>query len=321
MTVEEALLAVVGAIALVLLFLGLADALEGDPRTWLRGRRRRLARPGHARPGLTPGSRTPLARRAPIPSAASPSSPAPQAVAQGMDAADPAESEAPAREGARVLVSEEWRTRVAALIRGRECGEARQLLESALERDELDRETAGFLLDVCSTAVARDLWRLRRAVRRGGGDQAPLEGSLEVTRVMLEAPVAQGLPREQRRRVTGRLWRGHTRLGLRRWRAGTFETAVESLFQALGVRGIDERRRRLARDLLVRTLEDMAGQSLELIPQLLEDGDRAIALGQVQRLLEHIRRTRDEGVSAEDLAVAASRARQLLEHIEHTPVR
>src|SRR5258705_5648978 len=114
MTVEEALLAVVGAIALVLLFLGLADALEGDPRTWLRGRRRRLARPGHARPGLTPGSRTPLARRAPIPSAASPSSPAPQAVAQAMDAA---ESEAPAREGARALVSEEWRTRVAALIR------------------------------------------------------------------------------------------------------------------------------------------------------------------------------------------------------------
>ena len=318
MTVEEALLAVVGAVALVLLFLGLADALEGDPRTWLRGRRRRLARPGRARPGLTAGPRTPLARRAPVPSAASPP---PEAVARAMGAAAPAEAEAAAREESRALVAEEWRTRVAALIRGRECGEARQLLESALERDELDQETAGFLLDVCSTAVARDLWRLRRAVRRGGGDQAPLESSLEVTRVMLEAPVAQGLPREQRRRVTGRLWRGHTRLGLRRWRAGTFETAVESLFQALGVRGIDERRRRLARDLLVRTLEDMAGQSLELIPQLLEEGDRAIALGQAQRLLEHIRRTRDEGVSAEDLAVAASRARQLLEHIEHTPVR
>ena len=320
MTVEEALLAVVAAVALVLLFLGLADALEGDPRTWLRGRRRRLARPGRARPGLTPRPRTPLARRAPLPSAASPSPP-PEAVAMAMGAAAPAEPEAAAREGSRALVAEEWRTRVAALIRGRECGEARQLLESALERDELDQETAGFLLDVCSTAVARDLWRLRRAVRRGGGDQAPLEGSLAVTRVMLEAPVAQGLPREQRRRVTGRLWRGHTRLGLRRWRAGTFETAVESLFQALGVRGIDERRSRLTRDLLVRTLEDMAGQSLELIPPLLEEGDRAIALGQAQRLLEHIRRTRDEGVSAEDLAVAASRARQLLEHIEHTPVR
>ncbi|HVC63945.1 MAG TPA: hypothetical protein VNF52_00570, partial [Candidatus Dormibacteraeota bacterium] len=121
--------------------------------------------------------------------------------------------------------------------------------------------------------------------------------------------------------VSGRLWRGHTRLGLRRWRAGTFEPAVESLFRALGVRGIDERRSRLTRDLLVRTLEDMAGQSLELIPQLLGDHERAVALDQAQRLLDHIRRTREEGVSAEDLAVAASRARQLLEHIEHTPVR
>jgi hypothetical protein len=320
MTVEEALLAVVGAVALVLLFLGLADALEGDPRAWLRGRRRRLSRRDRARPGRSPAPRAPLAGRA------SPASPAatalePRASRRAAAPAEPAEPQPPAPEGAHPIVSEEWRARVAALIRGRECREARQLLDPALERGEVDRDTAGFILDVCSTAVARDLWRLRRAVRRGGGDEAPLTSSLEVTRVVLEAPVAQGLPREQRRRVTGRLWRGHTRLGLRRWRAGTFETAVDSLFQAQAVRGLDERRRRLARDLLVRTLEDMAGESLEVIPQLLGEGDRAIALGQAHRLLEHIRRTREEGVSAEALAVAASRARRLQEHIEHSPAR
>lgn len=317
MTVEEALLAVVGAVALVLLFLGLADALEGDPRTWLRGRRRRLARHHQSRHAPAPAPRTPLARRATAPSGAPPR-PEPEAPARSA-AVGPVEPEPPAP--ARTTVTEEWRARVATLIRGRESAEARQLLDPALERGEVDRETAGFILDVCSTAVARDLWRLRRAVRRGGGDEGPLEASLEVTRVVLEAPVTQGLPREQRRRGTGRLWRGHTRIGLRRWRAGTFETAVESLFRALGVRGIDERRRRLARDLLVRTLEDMAGQSLELIPQLLGESDRAVALEQAQRLLDHIRRTRENGVSAEDLAVASSRARQLLDHIEHTPVR
>lgn len=314
MTVEEALLAVVGAVALILLFLGLADALEGDPRAWLRRRRRRLARPELPHPGLTPGSRGAPARRS-VP-------PPPELATRETAAPIPDEEEEVAAPGAaRASVTEEWRARAAALIRGRECSEARQLLEPALDRGEVDRETAGFLLDVCSTAVARDLWRLRRALRRGGGGEAPLEGSLQVTRVVLEASVADALPREQRRRVSGRLWRGHTRLGLRRWRAGTFEPAVESLFRALGVRGIDERRRRLARDLLVRTLEDMAGQSLELIPQLLGDHERAVALEQAQRLLDHIRRTREEGVSAEDLAVAASRARQLLEHIEQTPVR
>lgn len=308
MTVEEALLAVVGAVALVLLFLGLADTLEGDPRAWLRGRRRRVSR--SARPRTRP------ARRAMSPPAASPSP-----LVRATAAEAPAELDAPGPETARATMSDDSRTRVAALIRGRECAEARHLLEPALERGEVDPESAGFLLDVCSTAVARDLWRLRRAVRRGGGDETPLASSLELTRVLLQASVAEVLPREQRRRVIGRLWRGHTRLGLRRWRAGTFETAVAALFQALTVRGIDERRRRLARDLLVRTLEDLAGESLELIPQLLGEGDRAVALAQAQRLLEHIRRSRDEGVSAEDLAVAASRARQLLEHIEHTPVR
>lgn len=318
MTVEEALLAVVGAIALILLFLGLADALEGDPRAWVRRRRRHPARRDLSRPGGAPAARGALARRP----ASSPraSSHAPEPAPREPRGA-PVEAEAQTRDAPRATVTPEWRAQVAALIRGRECAEARQLLDPALERDEVDRETAVFLLEICSTAVARDLWRLRRAQRRGGGGEAPLEGTLEVTRVMLEAPVTEGLPVERRRRVSARLWRGHTRLGLRRWRAGTFEPAVESLFRALGVPRIDERRRRLARDLLVRTLEDMAGQSLEVIPQLLGEQERAVALGQAQRLLDHIRRTREEGVSAEDLAVAASRARQLLEHIEQAPVR
>jgi hypothetical protein len=65
----------------------------------------------------------------------------------------------------------------------------------------------------------------------------------------------------------------------------------------------------------------MAAQRLDLIPQLLGDGDRAAALEQAQRLTTHVQRAREEGVTAESLAVAAARARQLLEHIEHTPVQ
>jgi len=298
MTVEEALLAVIGAIALVLLFLGLVDALEGDPRRRLR--RLRAARRGPARAVPAPSLRRPPA------SARSARGPGPAA---------------PAREASRDEATTEWRDRVAALIRGREPVEARRLLEPMLAHDGAGLDTAAFLLEVSSTAVARELWRLRRALRRGGGDEAPLGGSLEVVRLLLEAPVAEGLPSDLRRRARRRLWRGQTRLGLRRWRAGSFDAAVEALFQAIGVQGIDERRRRLVRDLLVRTLEDMAGQSLELIPQLLGDGDRDAALEQAQRLLAHIRRAREEGVSGEDLAVAGSRARQLLDHIEQAPVR
>jgi hypothetical protein len=213
----------------------------------------------------------------------------------------------------------EWRDRAAALMRGREWGGARQVVESALAAGDAGPESVGFLLEVCSTATARELWRLRRALRRGAGDEAPLGGALETTRLLLDSGPARGLPPEARDRAGRRLWRGQTQVGLRRWRAGEFDAAVEALFQALAVPGLDARRRALARDLLVRTLEDMAGQRLELIPQLLGDGDRAAALEQAQRLATHVGRARHEGIEAEDLAVAAARARQLLEHIEHTP--
>ena len=305
MTVEEALLALVAAVAIGLLFLGLADALEGDTRARLRARRRLSGRPP------TYPRREPAAARAPRPALARRPASAPRPPEKPAEVAVTPAEEAP-----------EWRQRAAALMRGREWAEARRLVESAVAAGDVTPDAAAFLLEVCSTATARELWRLRRALRRGAGDEAPLDGALETARLLLDCEPAAGLlPAAARSRAGRRLWRGHTRLGLRRWRAGDFDAAVGTLFQALAVPELDDRRRALARDLLVRTLEDMAGQRLELIPQPLGDGDRAAALEQAQRLFAHVRRAREEGIAAEDLAVAAARARQLLEHIEHTPVR
>jgi len=324
-TVEEALLAVVGLAALVLLFFGLAQALEGDPRARLRAGRRRRSAVSHRLPDSaeTRASRSPIARRP----AALPLGPPPVPDALSVRArvghAEPQSrpESAPRVEPAPDPVGRDWRDGVATLIRRRDWGEARRLIDPALAQGNMSTETAGFLVEVCSTAIARDLWRLRRALRRGGGDEAPLVASVENTHVLLDSRPAAALPAEQRLRVARRMWRGRTRLGLRRWRAGDFEAGVDALFPALAAPSIGDRRRRLVGDLLVRTLEDMAGQSLELIPQLLGDGERAAALEQAQRLLGHIRRARGHGISAEDLAVAASRARQLLEHIEQASVR
>ena len=304
MTVEEALLALVAAVAIGLLFLGLTDALGGDARARLRARRHRLSR----RPPVYPRRET-APPRAPRPAIARRPASAPRPPEKPAAASVPPE-EVP-----------EWRERAAALMRGREWAEAQRVVESAVGAGDVTPDAAEFLLEVCSTATARELWRLRRALRRGAGDETPLGGALETARLLLDCEPAAGLPAAARGRAGRRLWRGHTRLGLRRWRAGDFDAAVGTLFQALAVPGLDDRRRALTRDLLVRTLEDMAGQRLELIPQPLGDGDRAAALEQAQRLLAHVRRAREEGIAAEDLAVAAARARQLLEHIEHTPVR
>jgi hypothetical protein len=309
-TVEEALLAAMGLVAIVLLFLGLAQALEGDTRARLRARRRRFSRRGAAhatsrrRAAVVSGSQTAARRGVPV-----------GVVALAEAAGEP---EPGGAAGAEDLA---WRERVAGHIRRREFGESRALIDSALGAGDMTVGSAEFVLEVCSTAIARDLWRLRRAARRGGGDEAPIGGALDTIRAILESEVAAALAAETRQRLGRRLWRSHTRLGLRRWRRGEFEPAVETLFGALSVPGLDDRRRRLARDLLVRTLEDAAGQSLELIPQLRGDGDRAAATEQAQRVLEHIQRAREDGIPAEDLAVAASRVRQLLEHIEHTSVQ
>jgi hypothetical protein len=305
-TVEEALLALVAAVAIGLLFVGLTDALEGDVRARLRARRRRLGRrspPARPRPEAVPA-------RPPAPALARRPTSTPRAVETPAPAVGLDRKEVP-----------EWRERAATLMRGREWAEARGVVESAVATGDMSPDSAGFLLEVCSTATARELWRLRRAQRRGAGDEAPLGGALETARALLDCEPAMGLPAEVRNRMGRRLWRGHTRLGLRRWREGDFDSAVVVLFEALAVPGLGDRRRALARDLLVRTLEDMAGQRLELIPQPLGDGDRAAALEQAQRLLAHVRRAREEGIAAEDLAVAAARARQLLEHLEQTPVR
>jgi len=334
-TVEEALFAMVAAVAIALLFLGLADALEGDARARLRARRRALAR-GLALPpragSEAPRGPRPVGARGANREAASREAPA--LAAGGVDVAvgetAPAEAPPERRAPGRVSVVEsptpgpieapDWRDRVAALMRGREWGQARQAVEAALADGAMKPEVTEYLLDVCSIASARELWRLRRARRRGAGDDRSLQGALAMTRFLLDSPPAADLREDALGRAGRRLWRGQARIGLGRWRAGDFDTAVEALFGALGVPNLDDRRRALARDLLVRTLEDMAGQRLELIPQLLGEGDRAAALEQARGLSAHVRRAREEGIAPEDLAVAAARARQLLEHVEHSAV-
>ena len=64
-TVEEALVALLAVVAIVLLFLGLAEALEGDARARLGARRRGLARRARSRAptGVASGERPALARR------------------------------------------------------------------------------------------------------------------------------------------------------------------------------------------------------------------------------------------------------------------
>ena len=127
MTVEEALLALLAAVAIVLLFLGLADALEGDARARLRAGRRSLA------------------RRAPHSRAAAEAARGPRPALTRRPASEPRAVEAP---GAAVSAppedTPEWRNQAAALMRGREWVEARRVVESALAAREAHPESVAF---------------------------------------------------------------------------------------------------------------------------------------------------------------------------------
>ena len=207
MTVEEALFALVAGVAIVLMFLGLADALEGDARARFRARRRALARrmPPRPRPEIeAPRGPRPVVARRPVreamPREATPPVAASEeeAAARAAPVVVPVAREAPPRRPSVVESppipapvesdAPEWRDRAAALMRGREWGEARRVVEEALADGAMKPDMAEYLLDVCSIASARELWRLRRATRRGTGDEAPLQGALAMTRLLLDSP-------------------------------------------------------------------------------------------------------------------------------------
>jgi len=207
-----------------------------------------------------------------------------------------------------------------ALIRRRDFGEARALVQQGVERGELPADRGQTLLETLSAALFEEIERLTRPAIRGIADETQAVVALETAQAML-AGLGDGTLPAQRTAILRRLWRGYAKLGLRRLKSGNFDAAVEALFHALGMREIDARRQRQVRDALVRTLEGIAEADAETIPGLLAEGERAPATERVQRLILHIQRAREEGISREELDAATNKARQLVERIDQAQVR
>lgn len=206
------------------------------------------------------------------------------------------------------------------LIRRHDFGEARALVQQGMDRGDLPADRGQALLGMLSASLFEEIERLTRPAIRGVADETQAVVALETAQAML-AGLGDGALPGQRTAILRRLWRGYAKLGVRRLKSGNLEAAVEALFHALGMREIDARRQRQVRDALVRTLEGMAEADAEAIPRLLADGERAPAVERVQRLLLHIQRAREEGISREELNVASNRARQLVERIDRAQVR
>jgi hypothetical protein len=202
-----------------------------------------------------------------------------------------------------------------ALIRRRDFGEARALVQQGVERGELPADRGRTLLETLSTALSEEIERLTRPAIRGFADETQAVVALETAQAMM-AGLGDGTLPAQPTPIVRRLWRGYAKLGLRRLKSGNFEAALEALFHALGMREIDARRQRQVRDALVRTLESIAEADVKAIPRLLAEGERAPAVERVQRLILHIQRAREEGIARQELDAASNKARQLVERID-----
>jgi hypothetical protein len=208
-----------------------------------------------------------------------------------------------------------------ALIRRQDFGEARALVQQGLDRGELPAERGAALLELLSTSLTEEIGRLTAPAIRGAADESQAVVALETAQAMLAGPVDAAMPPAQRSAVTRRVWRGYAKLGIRRLESENFEAAMEVLFTALGMREIDARRQRQVRNALLRTLERLAEIGAGAVARLLGEGNRPAAVEVVQRLLLHIQRAREEGISREELNVTTARARQLVERIDEAQVR
>ncbi|HET8578296.1 MAG TPA: hypothetical protein VFO18_14445 [Methylomirabilota bacterium] len=221
---------------------------------------------------------------------------------------------------ARAALGEGYWEVACTLIRRRDFGEARALVQQGLDREELPADRGQALLEMLSVSLLEEIERLTQPAIRGTTDETQAVVALETGQAML-AGLGDGTLPTQRAAILRRLWRGYAKLGFRRLKAGSLESALEALFHALGMREVDARRQRQVRDALVRTLEGIAAADAEAIGRLLAEGERVPAVERVQRLLLAIQRAREEGISREELSEASDRARRLVDRIDQAQVR
>jgi hypothetical protein len=204
------------------------------------------------------------------------------------------------------------------LIRRQEFAEARGLVRRALDAGELPAARGEVLLEFLAVALRREIDRLTAAAVRGSKDESRAVTGLDRAEALLRSVPEGALSPAQRASIMRRIWLAHSKLGFRRLRLGRLDAAAATLFYALGIKEIGNRRQRQVRDALVRTLEAMGEQRVGTVAALVAEGNRATAEAEVARLALLIEQARREGLSADELEVASTRVRQLDRQLDET---
>jgi hypothetical protein len=147
-----------------------------------------------------------------------------------------------------------------------------------------------------------------RSVQEGKDAQA-LE-ALERAERLSEALPSGAVAEERREEFERRLWWGYTRVGLRRIETGSFEAALEPLFRALRLGGLDEERLIETRGALARALEGVVDDGARTIREL-GVGDLRAAQNEIEKLVAHLQTSLEHGKKPDELRDAFAKVAQL----------
>jgi hypothetical protein len=201
---------------------------------------------------------------------------------------------------------------VARVVSGEGDDQARELVREALADEAMPTAWRERLRESLTAASSAEIGQLTAQAIRSVQDGQDGEALAALERAeRLSAALPSGSVEDERREeFERRLWWGYTKVGLRRVETKKFEDALEPLFRALRLGGIDEERLGETRAALVRALDGLVDTKWPAI-QTLAAEDVAAAQVEVEKLSALLRSSTERGINQDDLGEAFAKVLHL----------
>jgi hypothetical protein len=198
---------------------------------------------------------------------------------------------------------------VARVVSGEGDDQARDLVVETLADDAMPVAWRERLREQLAAASSAEIGHLTaQAIRsvQDGKDGEALEALERAERLAASLPIG-AVADERREEFERRLWWGYTKVGMRRIEIRSFDGAVEPLFHALQLGGIDEERLGETRLALVRALDGVVDARAPAIQQL--GGDTARI--EIEKLTALVRSAIARGLGEDDLGEVLAKVTHL----------
>jgi hypothetical protein len=225
----------------------------------------------------------------------------------------------PAIASVREALSPACERLVARVVSGEGDDRAREIVLEALSDEAMPPAWREGLRDQLTSASSAEIGQLTAQAIRSVQDGKDVEALAALERAeRLSGALPSGAVADDRREeFERRLWWGYTKVGLRRVDTKKFEDALEPLFRALKLGGIDEERLSETRSALVRALDGYVDAKWPAL-QKLGNENPARAQAEVEKLWAMLRDSIDRGINQDDLSDALAKVMHLGQTLPRT---